>query len=176
MKNLFRSAYALVAALVLAGCTSDDDAKRAKYYPSIHIEPSDVYRGGSRQIEMPETGLRFNIIGRPVVPEGNFMGTGVFEVGPNDMRRNALLVQVDSKAAGEIYALSGKANGKRLFLLVGDRPVGVHLINETVRDGDIFFDVEVPGATRAEKDKALFKLSLDLNEAIVKIRKEKAEK
>ena len=176
MKNLFRTAFAFVAALVLAGCTSDEDAKHTKNYPAIHIEPSDAYRGGSREIEMPESGLRFNIIGRPVVPEGNFMATGVFEVGPNDMRRNALLVQVDTKAAGELYALSGKANGKRLFLLVGDRPMGVHLINETVRDGDIFFDVEVPGATRAEKDKALFKLSLELNEAIIKIRKEKADK
>lgn len=176
MKNLFRTAFAFVAALTLAGCSFDDDANLEKFYPAIHIEPSNSYRGGSREIEMPETGLRFNIIGRPVVPEGNFMATGVYEVGPNDMRRNALLVQVDGKAAGEIFALSGKANGKRLFLLVGDRPVGVHLINDTVRDGDIFFDVEVPGATRAEKDKALFRLSSDLNAAILKIRKEKAEK
>ncbi len=176
MKNIFRKTFALLAALALAGCSSSDDAKTSKNYPAIHIEPSDSFSGGSREIEMPESGLRFNIIGRPIVPEGNFMSTGVFEVGPNDMRRNALLVQVDGKAAGDIYALSGKANGKRLFLLVGDRPVGVHLINDTVRDGDIFFDIEAPGATRAEKDKALFKLSADLNEAILKVRKEKAEK
>jgi hypothetical protein len=176
MKKLFRTAFAFVAALALAGCSTDDETNHAKSYPAIHIEPSDAYRGGSREIEMPESGLRFNIIGRPVVPEGNFMATGVFEVGPNDLRRNALLVQVDAKAAGELYALSGKANGKRLFLLVGDRPVGVHLIDSTVRDGDVFFDVEMPGATRLEKDKALFKLSADLNEAILKIRKEKAEK
>lgn len=175
MKKIFRTALALVAALTLAGCASDD-AKTAKNYPAIHVEPSDSYRGGSREIEMPESGLRFQIIGRPVVPEGNFMATGVFEVGPNDMRRNALLVQVDSKAAGELYTLTGKAKGKRLFLLVGDRPVGVHLVSQPVRDGDIFFDVEVPGATRAEKDKAIFALSQELNEAILKIRKEKADK
>ena len=128
---------------------------------------------------MPVTGLRYNIIGRPVVPEGNFLATGVYEVGPPDLRRNALLVQLDRKASNELYAISGDeargASGSS-WQLVGDRPVGVHRITGSLSDGNIFFDVEIPGASKAEQDKALFKLSNDLNETILKIRGRKESK
>lgn len=165
-----------VLALALAGCSSDDNDSKMKHIPGIYIEASDRTRFGAREITMPETGLRFEIIGSPIVPDGNFLSTDVYEVGATDMRRKVLLVQVDGKGAGEIYTNSGKAKGKRLFLLVDDVPVGVHLIENSLRNGDVFFNVEMPGATQAEKDKALFKLSAELNETILKIREEKETK
>ncbi len=175
MRRLLTAALAAIS-LAAVGCSSDDEEPRTKHTPALHIEAVEASRWGSRRITMPQTGLRYDIVGAPVVPEGNFIATGVYEVGPPDMRRNALLVQVDNKGAGEIYAMSGKANGKRLFLLVDDMPVGVRLIDGPMRGGDIFFDVEVPGASKAERDQALFKLSDDLNEAILKVREEKEAK
>lgn len=171
-----RLLLAPVAALVLtlAGCSSDSE-KEKHLSPTIHIEAPDNGFVGSSGIAMPVTGIQFRILNRPVVPEGNFMATGVFTVGPADMRRNVLLVQVDNRAGDALYTMTGKARGKRLFLLVDDRPVGVHFVDNPV-DKNIFFDVEVPGKTRAEQDNALRDLSDKLNEAILKIRKEKEQK
>lgn len=165
---------ALFAALALAGCSSGDDAP--EHAPTIHVETADSSRLFGRTVEMPVSGLRYAIIAQPVVPEGNFISTEVYEVGEAQLRRKALLVQVDPKAAANLYTISTKAIDKRFFLLVDDKPVGVHLIVEPVRGGDIFFDVETPGADSAARDKAVFALRDRLNEAILKIRKAKQKK
>lgn len=174
MKNILQCAFAAVALVAFAGCSSDE-MEHTENYPSILIEPSDNYRGPAANIVMPETGIGFRAIGRPVVPEGNFMGAMVMEVGPAELRREVILVQLDDLGAGALYKLSVKAQGNRFFLLMGEKPVGVHLIQSPVRSGDVFFDVEVPGATEQEKHLAIHRLCADLNEAILEVRKAKAE-
>ena len=172
MRRLLLPLLAVVAALT--GCSSRDD--EPTHVPAIHIEAADSSRLFGREIELPLTGLRFPIIAQPVVPEGNFMATEVYEVGESQLRRKALLVQVDPKAAANLYSVTTKARDKRLFLLVNDKPVGVHLIADPVRGGDVFFDIELPAGTAAERDKAMFALRDDLNDSILKIRKAKQKK
>lgn len=174
MKNLLQCAFAAVALVSFVGCSSDE-LEHTENYPAIHIEPSDNYRGPAANITMPVTGLSFRAIGMPVVPEGNFLAASVMEVGPPDMRREVIFLQLDDRAAAALYKMSVKANGKRLFLFIGDNPVGVHLINGPIRSGDIFFDVEVPGETEVEKHQEIHKLRARLNEAILEVRKSKEE-
>lgn len=173
MRHLILAPLAAVA-LVFAGCSSDT-AKEVRLSPAIHIEAPSVGSFGSSEIVMPQSGLHFSILNRPVVPEGNFIGTAIYTVGPADMRRNVLLVQVDGKAGDLLYTMTSKASAKRLFLLVNDKPIGVHVIDNAV-DRNVFFDIETVGNTPAERDKELAEIQAKLDEAILKIRKEKENK
>lgn len=173
MRHLLLAPVAALA-LAFAGCSSDT-SKEIRLSPAIHIEAPSVGSFGSSDIVMPQSGLHFSVLNRAVVPEGNFLGTAVATVGPADMRRNVLLVQVDGKAGDLLYTMTSKASAKRLFLLVNDKPIGVHLIGMPV-DRNVFFDVETVGETPAEKDRELYEIQAKLDEAILKIRKEKENK
>lgn len=165
----------LFAAFALAGCATDETPKHT---PAIHIEPSTPGRYSNVDIQMPVSGARSSVNPQPVVPEGNFDATEVLEVGDPLLRRLALLVMVDGKAASELYKLTLRADaqGKRLFLFVADKPVGVHVIEGPINGGNIFFDIEVPGETREARDKAIRKLCTDINASIVTIRRLKEKK
>lgn len=169
-----RLLFPLLATLALAGCSSKDD--EPAHVPTIHIEASESSRLFGREIEMPVSKQRCPIIAQPVVPEGNFLATEIYEVGDPLMRRKVLLVQIDGKAAANVYNITMKARDKRLFLMVNNEPVGFHLVADPVRGGDIFFDLEIPAETGVDHDRAVEKLRNDLNESILKIRKAKEKK
>ena len=175
MRKLLTVTLAL-ATLALAGCASDDNKPRNA--PSIHIESQNPSNPGARTVVMPQTGLRFTLNAAPVVPEANILATDVCDAGTPELRRKVVRVYVDTPGAKEIYQYSVKARGKRFFLLVDGTPVGVCPIDGPIRNSNntIFFDVEVPGDTLDKKEAAVFALSNDLNESILKIREEKESK
>lgn len=162
------------AALALAGCSSDEE--EPQHVPAIYVESSESSRLFGREVEIPLIGARCAVVAQPVVPEGNFMATDVREVGATDMRRKVLLVQVDAKAAANLYTLTSKARDKRLILTVNDQPVGVHLIEEPIRGGDVYFNLYLDAPNGKLLDEAIFKLCNDLNVSILQIRKAKQNK
>lgn len=132
---------ALLAGLMLAGCTPDlpEDVF------TVYIEaPISAPASGQAPVRLAVSGVEVSVLRIPVVPAEYFLNTEVVEAGAPDIRSTWLLVQTDPKVAQALMRTTSLAEslGKKMVLVVNDEAVGLMPINEPILDGNLFFAVE----------------------------------
>jgi hypothetical protein len=154
------------AALVLAGCNSPDIPSEIA---SIFVEASPSASSSMRQdVKLPVSEIVIPVMGRPLVPAEQILGTQPITSGDTDLRQEFLLVQLDRRAAIDVMNYSKEAIGRHFVLIVNDTAVGIMPIDHQIVDGNLIFHVEKKGLSNTE---AVMDLSRRLNISALKLRK-----
>ena len=170
-----RFAAAMLAVLAVGfwgGCASRETPD---YVAVVFYEaPSSASAIWKDDVVMPVSGLRYQCFKKPEIAIVDFMAVYAVEIGPAGERTPALLVQLSDNAARKLFQHTLAAPNSRLFLWINGRYVGVHPIHAPVRDGNVYFYVELPSTGPEDFNLKLRRLALDLNESILVLRKKQS--
>ena len=121
-----------------------------------------------QDVKLPVSEIVIPVMGRPLVPAEQILGTQPITSGDADLRQDFLLVQLDRKAAIDVMNYSKEAIGRHFVLIVNDTAVGLMPIDQQITDGNLIFHVEKKGLSHSE---AVLDLSRRLNISALKLRK-----
>lgn len=126
-------------ALTLGGCGHPKPEQKLRVYLESPDDGKQLNRP-ARQITMPITHNQYYVYSNPLIPEGDIVNVELVRV---DL---GMCIRLDvDRHAGVILNSATVANqGRRLFLLVNDQPVGVRLIDGPIYGGQIYMFLEVP--------------------------------
>jgi hypothetical protein len=89
---------------------------------------------------LPQSGVRVSVNSKPVLTEGDIVNVELVQV---DLGK-CLLVQLTPSAARDFYRLSVTHQGRRLVLLVNDKPLGARRLDGPIANGVVYVFVELP--------------------------------
>ncbi len=121
-----------------------------------------------QDVKLPVSEIVIPVMGRPLVPAEQILGTQPITSGDTDLRQEFLLVQLDRRAAIDVMNYSKEAIGRHFVLIVNDTAVGIMPIDHQIVDGNLIFHVEKKGLSNTE---AVMDLSRRLNISALKLRK-----
>ncbi len=144
------------------GCNQDLPADLS--VPRLMVEARGVNYGalGGDLATLPVSGTSIQIQTEPLVNEFDIFNVEMVKV---DLGM-ALLVQVSSKAARDLYRGSVSNMGGRIVLTVNGNAIGARRIDGAIQDGNFYTFVEVD-------DEELGQLVLDIKESLAAIQKQK---
>ncbi len=135
--------FVLLPLLWLAGCQSRVDeageAPVARFWLETDAARAVVF-------ELPVSGVRVSVLPRPVFSEFDVMEVELAEV---ELGR-CLMFRLSAAAARDLHRLTSAQPGRRLVLVLDDRPVGARVIDHPIADGIIHTFVEIPDARLPE--------------------------
>ncbi|MDR1498441.1 MAG: hypothetical protein LBS59_08580 [Puniceicoccales bacterium] len=171
----FLSTLAAGAVCLLVGCSTKEPEPR---YRSYIFYENNVASAGALTIplKMPITPKEpFYVISEPQIADLFFTDTVACEVGPPNARFPSLLVRLNARATSKLAGDSLALMGKHIFLVVNGKPVGMHRVTNEIRNGEIFFHMQLSDDP-AKLTRAIYELDKDLNESILIIRKKLEKK
>ncbi|MDR2863303.1 MAG: hypothetical protein LBV54_05455 [Puniceicoccales bacterium] len=169
LHRLFVLLFAICATALFGGCADEvPQYQSVFFYEALPSTPREM-----RETVALPSGTQFTLIKTPALGDENFLNAVAMRVGPADDRRPALLIQLDQYAASRVHQHTLRARGTRMFLGVNGQIVGVHPIMEEIRNGNVFFFVDLPHRTTEELEAKVVQLAKDLRESILVIRNSK---
>lgn len=137
MKRFVLAAAAI--AFALFGCKSLTETKR-DFTPTAANFFIETVEPEAASVELPVSGVRIAIGSKPVFTEGDLVGVELMQV---DFGK-CLMFQLSPAASRELYRLSGSNQGRRLVLMLNQKPMGARRIEAPLGEGHILMFVEVP--------------------------------
>lgn len=132
--------------------------------PRLMVEARGVNYGalGADLVTLPVSNTSIQVQTEPLVNEFDIYNVEMVKV---DMGV-ALLVQVSSKGARDLYRGSVSNMGGRIVLTINGNAIGARRIDGAIQDGNFYTFVEVD-------DEELGQLVLDIKESLIAIQQEK---
>jgi len=128
-----------VGALLLAGCQSRT-APAPK--PAVARFLLESEAKNAAEVILPVSGVRLRVLPKPVILEYDILKVELAQV---ELGRG-LLFQLAPAAARDLYRLTAVNRGRRLALLINDRPMGARVIDQPLPEGAIMVFCEIPDA------------------------------
>ncbi|HVU19039.1 MAG TPA: hypothetical protein VHD32_19190 [Candidatus Didemnitutus sp.] len=124
---------------LLAGCATAQvkisaRASTARFY--LEAGPHEA----GKSVVLPISGVALNVQPAPVLIESDVAHVAFAHVELGD----CLLVRFKSPAARDLFRLSLAAPGRRLVMVVDDKPLGARRIDVPLPEGDLLIFAEVP--------------------------------
>jgi hypothetical protein len=133
-----RLLFALLAALLVAGCKTTDSPLDQPLVARFFMEVRSGTPGVTLQLPISKVAL--NVNPKPVLVEYDIANVQFAKV---DLGW-CLYFQFTSAAARDLYRLSAANLGGRLVLTLNDTPVGARVIDQAIADGNLLIFVELP--------------------------------
>ena len=137
MTRLVLGAAALATIVCLQGCQTKAPPK--DYTPMAARFFLEAGNADGTPVMLPQSGVRLTVNSKPVITEGDIVNVELVQV---DLGK-CLLVQLTPSASRDFYRLSVTHQGRRLVLLVNDKPLGARRIGGAITNGVIYVFVEV---------------------------------
>jgi len=135
-----RTGLSLIFALVLlAGCQTRT-ATAPKPAVARFLLESEANRAA--EVTLPVSGVRLRVLPKPVLLEYDIVRVELAQV---ELGR-CLLFQLTPDAARDLYRMTAVNHGRRLALLINDRPMGARVIDQPITGGTILVFCEMPDA------------------------------
>ena len=131
---------ALVVAWSGGVCGCQSTAAPKDYTPlqaRIFLESGS---GDGAPVRLPQSGVGITLNTKPVITEGDIINVELVQV---DLGK-CLLIQLTPSASRDFYRLSVTHQGRRLVLLINDKPLGARRIDGAITNGVVYVFVEVP--------------------------------
>ncbi|HRI81521.1 MAG TPA: hypothetical protein PLF88_03735, partial [Opitutaceae bacterium] len=117
--------------------------------------------GGAVAMQLPVSESVIRVAARPVISEFDIVNVELAEV---ELGR-CLMFQLTPGAARDLFRLSASNQGRRLVLMLNDRPAGARLIEQPIEGGVLYTFVERP-------DEALTEIVRGLKQTAATVRRE----
>ena len=129
----------LCVATLLAGCQSRT-ATAPK--PAVARFLLEAEADRTAEVTLPVSGVRLRVLPKPVILEYDIVSVELAQV---ELGR-CLLFQLAPDAARDLSRLTAANHGRRLALLINDRPMGARVIDQPLLGGVILVFCEMPEA------------------------------
>ncbi len=126
-------------ALGLVACQTKPQRDYVPVVARFVIE-SDAER--TVELVLPVSEVKLRVMPKPVISEFDLVNVELAQV---ELGR-CLRFQLSPAAGRDLYRLSAANQGRRLVLLLDDRPVGARVIDRPLEGGVLFIFVELPEA------------------------------
>ena len=163
MRSITSSLFLLLSSLIfLVGCKEEPLENLS--VPRLMVEGRGVNYGalGADILTLPVSGTSIQVQSEALVSEFDIINVEMVKVEMGI----ALLVQVSTKGARDLYRGSVSNMGGRIVLTVNGNPIGAWRIDGAIQDGNFYTFVEID-------DEEVGQLVLDIKESLVEIQRQK---
>ncbi len=147
---------------LLVGCKTteaprDYKTMRARFF-------LEAASGDGTPITLPQSGVHVTVNSKPVLTEGDITNVELVQVELG----KCLFFQLTPTATRDFYRMSVSHQGRRMVLVVDDRPLGARRIDGAITNGVVYIFAEVPEADLPALVDNLKKTSVAVQREIVR--------